>query len=81
MGEWLGGGHLPSPPLFTDDHDVLSFLTFSLSEPGPEVMPALGLPRGEGWGSGSPRISPLPRCSVQIQLPDLSFQLLSLPAC
>jgi hypothetical protein len=29
--------YLPLP----DDHDVLSFLTFSLSEPGPEVMPTL----------------------------------------
>lgn len=43
----------PSLPSFPDDHDVLSFLTFSLSEPGPEVMPALGLPCREGLGRGT----------------------------
>lgn len=31
----------PSSVPLPDDHDVLSFLTFSLREPGPEVIPVL----------------------------------------
>lgn len=66
----------PSLPSFPDDHDVLSFLTFSLSEPGPEVMPALGLPCGKGLGRGTS-----PDVSAYVMAPsDLPFQLLSLPA-
>ena len=80
MSELPGGSYLPSLPPFPDDHDVLSFLTFSLREPGAEVALALGLPWGWGWGRGSPGFPPLPGCSAHVQLPDLSFQPLSLPA-
>ena len=79
-GHWAEGGVLPSllSPL-PDDHDILSFLTFSLSEPGPKVMPALGRHfRGElgerqpGDPSLSQKLLLTSRCSVP------SFQPLSL---
>lgn len=54
--------YLPSSPPFPDDHDILSFLTFSLSEPDPKVMPALGRPSGESRGRDSPGTPPRPRC-------------------
>lgn len=68
---------------FPDDHDVLSFLTYSLREPGPEVMSALGPPRGKAGErphSPSPGTPP-PDASAHVMVPsDLPFQPLSLPA-
>lgn len=40
-GCWVEGSYFSFICPLPDDHDVLSFLTFSLSEPSPEVMPAL----------------------------------------
>lgn len=58
-----------------DDHDVLSFLTFSLSEPGPEVMPVQGLPCGEGrpWDPSLPRCFCSRHGAVRAVIPALSL--------
>lgn len=72
-----GGLTFPSLPPLPDDHDILSFLTFSLSEPDPKVMPPLGQPSGIAGGD-SPGTPSCPRCFYIMVYSALSFEPLSL---